>query len=284
MLLRMIISNVRSELNKINFKVDDIYVEKITDNRSFLNASKGEEKFFIEYYNEGCFSVLERYKEFTKYGIKMVEILAFTDKIIIRPDMSDNSTYRRIEKHDFMGENVVFSVAKLYKSLADIQDINLYDYNNLFNKNNLKFVMNYYKWNSDKTMGYIYDNFDNIKLKLDRLQKGVILKKLDLNNLVVSKENNEVYLFNFMDLERCYCYKSVREILGYIDDKYRDDFIKQIGDFTYTDELVDYIVTSVIELYLYASNKNSYGNIGDYIESVSNGRLLESCKSLVEWY
>ena len=284
MLLRMIIGNVRNELNKINFKVDDIYVEKITDSMSFLNASKGEEKFFIQYYNEGCSYVLERYKEFTKYGINMVDILAFTDRMIVYPDVSDNSLYRRLEEYDFMDENVVFSIAKLYKKLADINDIILYDYTDLFNENCIKVVMSYFNWNNDRTMAYIYDNFSNIKLKLNRLKTGIVFKKFDLNNMVVSKENKEVYLANLMNVEKCYCYKGIRETLGYINYKYRDDFIKNIGDFTRTDELVDYIVTSVVELYLYAINENMDDRVSDYIERVNSGQLLEYSKTLVEWY
>lgn len=284
MLLRMIISNVRNELNKINFKIDDLYVEKINDNMSFLNASKGEDRFFIEYYNEGCSYILERYSEFTKYGINMVKILGFTDKIIIYPDVSDSSIYRRIEKYDFMDKTIVFSVAKLYKSLSDIKDMALFDYSDLFNKNSIKFVMSYFNWNNDKTMVYIYNNLDNIKLKLDRLNKGVIIKGFPLNNLVVSKENKEVYLFGLMNLERSYCYKSIREILNYIDYNNHNDFLNQIGGLTNTDKLVDYVVDSIMELYWYAVDKSTNENISDYIERVNSGKLLEICKTLVEWY
>lgn len=282
--LGMIISSVRKELNRISFKVDDIYVVKVVDGISVLNANNGEERFVIEYYEEGCASIVDRYREFTEYGINMVEIVGFTDKIIVYPDVSENSVYRLIEEKDFMDENIVLSIACLYKNLSNISGVRMRDYSSFFNVKSIKLVMDYFRWNNDKTMSYICNNFSNISLKLDRIKSGVCVREFNLNNLVVSKEKQEVYLFGLMNLHKCYCYKEIREILDYINKKNRSDFIDKIGCFTKEDELLDFIVSSVVELYFCAIGESSVEGVKDYIERVSNGTLLEYSKTLVEWY
>ena len=284
MLLRMIISNVRKELGKINFPVDDIYVEKVNEGVAVLNASNGEKRFVIEYYEDGCSSLVERYSNFTKFGIRVVEFVKFSDKIIIYSDVSENSAYRLLEENDFMDKNIVLGIASLYKKLASISDVFMCDYNELFNEKSIKLVMDYFNWNSDKTMSYICNNFNNIKLKLNRIKSGVCVRKFNLNNMVVSKENNEICLSNLMNIHRCYCYKEIREILRYINEENRRDFIREIGCFTKEDELLDYIVSSVVELYLCAIGENSVESSHEYIERVSSGKLFECSKTLVEWY
>lgn len=283
MFARKIINEVKGELRKINFKVDELFVLKIEEDKCLLNALEGDRSYIVHYYEGGCSNIVNRYDEFTKYGIKLVEHVASTDKIIIYLDIDCCEEYRRITKDDLRDERIVISIAKLMKNVHRINDLLLVNYSEYFSLNNLIYIMEKFNLKKDPCLCYIYDNFSNIKLKLDRLDKGAIIDELEFENLVVSKENHEVLLSNVVNVKSAYLYKDVADFLKYIDKGFHEVFIKSSGNFSDIDKVIDYVVSTIVELYLYAINESKCTYINDYIKRISSGELLKFSKSLVEW-
>lgn len=274
---RKIIGEVKKELNSINFAFDEISLLNMSDSVLVLSIEYRNDSYIINYYVDGCKCVIDRYKEFTKNGIKMVNILAYTDKIIIYPDFYCGNEYRKLEKDDLKDDNIKNSMVKMCGDIFKIEGLLAMDYCDKFNKETLIYLMNKFDWSNNEGLCYIYTNFENIKLKLDRLEKGLVIKEFNVKNFVVSLENKEVFMYGMVDLEKAYLYRGVSDIYKIVGEEMFDG----ISD---VDRIVDFIVRCVVDIYLYVTKEKNIDNINEYIERVVNGELYKKCKTLVEWY
>ena len=63
-----------------------------------------------------------------------------------------------------------------------------------------------------------------------------------------------------------------------------DIFLKEYGDISEDEIAVDKVVSSIIEIYMSINDASSSGISKDVVDSINDGRLYESARSLVEWY
>lgn len=280
MISRKIISEVKRELNSINFSYDEVFILNISDNVAILNIEYNQESYIVNYYEDGCVNVVERYCEFTKNGINMLKILAHTDKIVVYPDFYCGNEYRRLKMEDLEDGSIISSIAKIYKNVFEFNGILAKDYCYDFSKESLRYIMDRFDWSNNDGLCYIYSNFDNIKLKLDRLKKGLIIKKFNIDNFVVSLENKGVFACGVLNVEKAYLYKGLHELSKIIDVSMLDVF----DDVLDVEKVIDFVVSCVVEIYLYVTKQSEIGNINEYIDRVVSGELYRKSKILVEWY
>ena len=173
-----IISSVKKELEKINFKYDDIFLIKIKNDKYILEICEDESSYLVIYSEKNTKKYLDNYLLLIENGVKMADIINHTESLIV---FENNVSYRFVG-NEIMNDTLVNVLKDWYESVHEVNVNCFEDYNNCFNLSNIKTMMNKLNLYNNQAMCYIYSNFDNIKLKLDRLTKGILYFCSSLNN------------------------------------------------------------------------------------------------------
>jgi len=285
MFTMIITSEVRKELNKINFKFNgDVNLLKIIDDICVLRVFDKEISYIVRYY-KGNSKVNEFvYEDLEKYGIKSINYYVVNSNLIIHEDVDDNEDYIRASKDDLKDVRVIAGLAKWYKKLHSFRDSNILDYAKYFTLENLKKVMRKFNLSNNETLLYIGNNFDNINLKARRVNKCLTYGDFSLDNLVISKDYKDVFLFNFDNIRMGNRCSDINSVLNCLDDKSKELFMSEYGTVSNEEFVVDYVVSSVVELFLATKETFFPEWIKSTLEGIHNGELLKQSKCLVEWY
>lgn len=277
-------SKVKNELNKMNFRYDDVSLVRMKEDVYELKLYCCNEIYHVKYYEKGCSEFIKCYKEMEKYGIKAAELVGFSQNLIIYEDYEDMDRYCSVTLENFNDEDFVVRLGKWYKKFHSFDSLFLIDNREVFNKENIRLVMEKYKLGNNKALLYITNNYDNIKLKLDRVQKCVVIGDFNLDEWIISKETKEII---FKDLNKVYVgYKhiDIKKILGFLSDDKKEVFIREVGGYSKEEEAIDLVVSCINTLILSLDENVFPFWAKRSLEMVNSGELLENAKNLVEWY
>ncbi|MBO5947472.1 hypothetical protein J6Q66_01395, partial [bacterium] len=185
---------------------------------------------------------------------------------------------------DLKNENIIRSLARWLKNLHRINDLDLKNYKDCFCVSNLNAMIEKFNLRSNLFLKYILNNFDNIKLKLDRSIKGVCCNVFNLENAVVSKEKTKIFVNNIDDLCYGFVANDINVVMGFLDDEGAKIFIDEYGKIEEIERLLNEVVGCVIALII--SGKESGFPIwcSKYLAMINEEKMLDKAKLLVEWY
>lgn len=284
MITRIITSKVRKELEKLNFQINgELMPYKVCGDIWFLKIYE-ENKSYVVKYDDSNQCKFDKEKELLeKYGIKTIQYVVCGSNIILYEDIEQSEKYRFANKDDLNNDKVIFKLAKWYKLLHDIKNNsnNICDYFTLFN---LKQTMKKLNVVNNEAFMYICNNYDNIKLKIDRLQKCFVYGGFSLENVVVSKDFDELFMINFDNKKYGYRYFDIKEILLQLNQEKKNVFIKNYGKINEDEIAVDNFLSTYLKLYFAAEESVFPSCARKEIDSLYDGKFLKCVKSLVEWY
>ena len=286
MFTSMILSKVKKELENTQFRyVDDIMLVKVYDDEYVLRLYK-EDKSYVLRYRENGFDkeFLCKYSLLGKYGINTVNYIVENNNMIIFEDVCDVNGYRSANKDDLNNFKIVESLAIWYKKLHSLSVDYCSCYVDYFTKENIEMIMNNLNFKKDKTIRYIYDNFDNIKLKQSRLNKSLLYGSFCLENLVVFDASLDVFMVDFDGVCFGNPYSDLKSVFEVLSEDGRKVFMDTYGDIKEDEIIIDYVVSNVEKLYLASKDSVFPDWAKDSLATVVDGTLLEYAKNLVEWY
>jgi len=284
MFYRIIMSNVKKELEKVDFKINgELSVLKICDDANLIHYSDNEKNLIIKYYNNDDNKV-NNYFIMEKYGIKTIDYDVKSNRLILFDDIEYSSKYRLANADDLKDERVIAGLAKWYKELHNFDSCSCMDYTSYFTLDNLKKVINKFRLGNNETLLYIYNNFNNIKLKVDRLDKCLNYGEFSLKNMVVSKDYTEVFMVDFDNVCRGYRYNDIESIIKFIGEDNEILFFNKYGEIKEDEKIIGFVVSCVIGLYFATLDDKYCEKIKDVLENINNGKLLEFVRCLVNWY
>lgn len=287
MFVAMMIGKVKRELESIGFVVSgEIRFIKSKENDVYVFIMEDDESsYLIKYYEHGGVrDFISKYSCLVNNGIKVGKILGFNDNVVIEIDYQNSGLYRKVKEEDLVDENTVKNIAKLCKSFQVKNEIELDNYNNFFNIGSIGRIVSKFNLHNNKLLNYIISNFDNINLKLNRLCKGVVFPRVSKDNLIISKDRNEVFLTNLDDVVYGYRYSGVKVFLDMFEDREKEIFINEYGKISEDEIMIDRVVDCIINLY-FASNLQKLPLCHKkYLDEICSEELVLIARSVVEWY
>lgn len=286
MFASMILSKVKKALENTQFKyADDIMLVKVCDDEYILRLYKDNRVYILRYRENGFDkATLYKYSLLGKYGIDTINYIVENDNIIIYEDVYMMEGYRMANEDDLDNPKIIESLAVWYRKLHEFSegcDSCFVDY---FTKDNLEEIMDKLNFKRDKTLCYIYDNFENIKLKYSRLNKCLLYGAFCLENLVVLENSSKVFMINFDGVSLGNRYSDLKSVFEVLNEDKIKAFMENYGEVKEDEIIVDYVVSNVERLYLASKESHFPDYAKDSLASVADGTLLEYAKNLVEWY
>lgn len=285
MFLARLISEVRKELNNMSFAFNcEIEVIKTEKNKSVFRFEDDNQSYIVEYYYEGNIKdIVDKQLQLEKYGIK-TGILFYSEKIIIYKDYERSGIYRTANNDDLNDENFIVSLAKWYKKIHSIRGLVLSSYSEFFTLNNISKLVENFNLHDSFFFKYVISNFNNIKLKLERINKCPICGELSLQNIIVSKNNMDFFVIKLDNLCEGFSGVDISYCLSIIDEKFRELFLNVYGEIGEDELILNEILSVILALKNFDGNLKSQEYLNKYLRLINSGKLLERVKSLVEWY
>jgi hypothetical protein len=280
-----LISKVRKELALLNFDCcGDLDVIKIKDDICLLRLENSEVSYIVCYCdNGGIDSFVHNWLNLVSFGLE-TGIVAHSSKVIVYKDYALSGFHRIATKEDCNSEMLARALARWYKKLHAVRTDNLEKYSDYFCLARINKMVGKFSLKSNPFIRYIISNFDNIKLKLDRLESCAVCGRFSLENVVVSKTNDDLFIVGSEFLCNGFSYIDIDYALSILDENLHDVFKEEYGGVN-DDEIVVYDVVGCIVSLCFASECKSFPTWAKkYLNLVNSEKLLERARVLVEWY
>jgi len=279
-----LIGKVRKELNNLNFSKDgEIEIIKIKENSCLLRFENDECSYVVYYYEQG--HVKEKIdKQFIleKYGIE-TGIISYSDYIVVCKDYENHVGYRRAILSDVNNEKFVRSLAKWYKKLHSIKNENIVDFCDFFTLKNIKLLVTKLNLKENRFIKYVMDNFDNIKGKVSKVDKCMIVGRFSFEDIIVSKDNNLVFVSNLENLSNGFAFVDIDFVLEIIGKNHKDKFMEEYGNFNEDEIVINKVVGCVVNLYIASKSEIFPKWAKVYLNMINSEDLVNSAITLVEW-
>ncbi len=282
MLVNKIISKVRNELMNQGVELDcEMMVMEVRNNVWALKGEKGKSSYIFRYDDNDVGEEFLRKNEdlMVKYGIKKPVCLWKSERLVV---YDDSREYRMLKQEDLGSREVIVGLAKLYKGIHSIEEGEAEEYSCLFSLSSVSKVREVLDLKSNKVLFEIYKNFDNIKLKLDRVKKCLNVG-FSLGNILVSKDN-EVFLWGLEEFCLGYRFLDVKLILQCLDDFGRELFLGEYGDISEEEELLDEVVSCVVDMDRFLNNEIGFEKCNKILSKINSDDMYRKVKCFVEWY
>lgn len=281
MISRMVLNNVRNKLEQLGFEdVEDLFVSSVSDEVWTLKCYCKNKEYIIRFYNslDGD-KIASKYLVMEKFGIDNINHIVENNMVIFEQNEDE---YREVFENDLKDENVIKSLANWYKRLHSIENFGLKADDN-FTKENILEISENFGLKKNESLVYIYNNFDNIKLKLSRLDKVVVLDCFSLEHLRISGFSKSVIVSNFDCLKIGNRYKDLRLIFNCLDEKSKNIFLSVYGKINEEEILLDRVYNVVVTLYLATREKEFPDWAKESLAALNDEKFLCDVKCLVEW-
>ena len=280
-----LISDIKKELNKISFNINGEFdVLKVKDDFALISFETENACYLIEYYEDGKDIInVDAISQLENNGIN-IGIEGIGDRIIIYKDFVNSGFYRYINDKDFEDEIVVRKLARWYKNIHSIKGESLADYYVFFDMAVIREMMVKLRVENNVFLRYVIKNFDNIKLKLERLSKCFVYGKNVIENLVVSKEKGALFVERVINFSKGNRAVDIAFVLSEINDCMRSVFMEEYGTVSEEEFLINDVVGCVIAL-CKASKESFFPSWAkDYLSLINDEELFKKVKTLVEWF
>lgn len=275
------VSKVWNELEFIGFNMEgELCLVKMANNIWTFRLEENGTSYVIKYYEDkNVNEMVKMWEELENVGVVGASVVGSSDKIIVFKEFD----YRLATIEDFKDEGFISRLADFYRRIHSVSNLGLSEYNDYFSLNNIRAVINKFNLGSNLGMIYIYNNFENIKLKLDRVKKCVLYGTFSLEDICVCSDGRVAALS--IDYLK-YGYRSADLIMAMenIEERQRKIFLKSYGEVREDELIVGKVVGCMITLYLATKERSFPLWAGKSVEMINNGSLLRLAKNLVEWY
>lgn len=285
MFVRKVLNEVKNVLAKNGILCDgDLILVKVENELMMFNCSNGDDNYIVRYYSgEEGKEIVSKYLLMEKYGISKCCYIVENNMVVYK-DFSDNGNLRVVDEFDLDNERVVEGIALLLKKIHSLRSADCLKYDDYFTKENLEKIMNKFSLCKDEALLYVYNNFDNIRLKFERASKTFILGGFSLERLVFCEDDNSVFVSDYDALKVGLRGEDLISILSLLKEEKRDVFKKAYGSVDEGELLVSYIVKIISNLYLACLEKEFPYWVKESLDCLCSGDFLQKAKLLVEWY
>lgn len=275
-----VINKAKGELAKLGFG-DNINLSiKEVGNDCYVFAFCDENKVYeVRYYDDNKKHLISNYVELEKYGITPFVYMVENSSVVYENDLF----YKDLTISDLMDEEIVCNLANFYKRVHEIKCESI-DKEIYFSKENLLKIINHFNLTNNECLVYLYNNAENVKLKIKRLQSCFVCSDFSLEYLAVLESGKKIFLKNLDCVKIGNKCDDLNFVCEFLSKENKNKFFDIYGEVR-ADELILSRVEKVVKDLLLACEEKSFPAwTKSSLELIMNKSFLLDVKCLVEWY
>ena len=280
------VSKVRKELENIGcFFYCEINFLKVKDDVMFFEVNDKEDTYLIRYYEGGGVNYLiQKYTLLKNLGIKTEEIVTFSDNVVVCCNMQEKFGYKLLKKEDLYNEDQIRKLAKWCKKFNAMENDCYLEVESVFILKNIKMIIEKFNLHHNKVMNYVVENFNNIKMKYDKLNKSIILGDFFIDSVLFCEEACDFCVCGISDVFIVSRYEFMCVFLEIINEKYKSVFIDEFKEVTQEEQIIGEFIGCITGLYLCGKYNIMSHKAKKYLDLICDKKMLEMARAIVEWY
>lgn len=199
--------------------------------------SEGKKLILKVFENQDDAREIDNYLMLSKLEIPTLPLLGYTKNAILLPDVESCDEYRLGQESDLSDPKVAKAIAKWYRLLHEKgsaylsgREIPMYDESDLLTADNMKLIAEKTGTTDNSLWQVITENYSTIRSRIDALPRTLTYNDFYWTNLIVSKNGESAFMFDYNLLGKGIAYGDIRNVVSSLSRQAAEAFIKEYGD------------------------------------------------------
>jgi len=235
---------------------------------------------------------ITNYRLLGELGIPTLPVLGYTEEVILLPDVNASEKYRLGMEEDLQDMQVAKVLAKWYRRLHDTgrqyltrNSVSLYDETDVVTVENMVRAAEVTDTIDNPLWNVVKDNFDDMKKKIAKLPRTLTYNDFYWDNLIVSKDKTEAFMFDYNLMGMGMAYGDVRNVISSIGKEAAKAFCDAYGvDGLDEEKLADDFLAHMVTLCAGSQREVFPAWAGESLEKLKSGKLLKDYEQWMRSY
>lgn len=227
---------------------------------------------------------ISNYRLLGELGIPTLPVLGYAEEALLLPDVSTSEKYRLGVEEDLQDVQVAEAIAKWYRRLHDTgrqyltrNSVSLYDETDVITVENMVRAEEVTDTIDNPLWNVVKDNFDDMKKKIVKLPRTLTYNDFYWDNLIVSKDKTEAFMFDYNLMGMGMAYGDVRNVISSMGKEAAKAFCDAYGVNGLDEEkLADDFLAHMVTLCIASQREVFPAWAGESLEMLKNGKLLKN--------
>ena len=272
------------------FQKLDLHVETAELIRSKAGVSvyrleaSGEKLILKMFENPEDRREIANYRLLGELRIPTLPMKGYTEEVLLLPDVTASEGYRLGTETDLQDVQVAEAIAKWYRRLHDTgrqyltrNSVSLYDETDVITVENMVRAAEVTDTIDNPLWNVVKDNFDDMKKKIAKLPRTLTYNDFYWDNLIVSKDKTEAFMFDYNLMGMGMAYGDVRNVISSMGKEAAKAFCDAYGVNGLDEEkLADDFLAHMVTLCIASQREVLPAWAGESLEMLKNGNLLKN--------
>lgn len=231
---------------------------------------------------------IDNYLMLSKLKIQTLPLLGYTKNAILLPDVESSDEYRLGKESDLSDTKVAGAIARWYTKLHKMgyeyltdSEIPMYDESDMLTIDNMGMIAEKTGTVENMLWQTIAQNYNMIRSRIDALPRTLTYNDFYWTNLIVSKNSESAFMFDYNLLGKGIAYGDVRNVTSSLSREAAEAFIQEYsGDIDEEQKKADAFIAPVVSLVVACRYEIFPSWAESSLEELKNGDILRHLK---EW-
>jgi len=227
---------------------------------------------------------ITNYRLLGELGIPTLPVLGYTEEVILLPDVNASEKYRLGMEEDLQDMQVAKVLAKWYRRLHDTgrqyltrNSVSLYDETDVVTVENMVRAAEVTDTIDNPLWDTVKKDFDDMKKKIAKLPRTLTYNDFYWDNLIVSKDKTEAFMFDYNLMGMGMAYGDVRNVISSMGKEAAKAFCDAYGvDGLDEEKLADDFLAHMVTLCAGSQREVFPAWAGESLEKLKSGKLLKN--------
>ena len=231
---------------------------------------------------------IDNYLMLSKLKIQTLPLLGYTKNAILLPDVESSDEYRLGKESDLSDTKVAGAIARWYTKLHKMgyeyltdSEIPMYDESDMLTADNMGMIAEKTGTVENMLWQTIAQNYNMIRSLIDALPRTLTYNDFYWTNLIVSKNSEIAFMFDYNLLGKGIAYGDVRNVTSSLSREAAEAFVQEYsGDIDEEQKKADAFIAPVVSLVVACGYEIFPSWAESSLEELKNGDILRHLK---EW-
>lgn len=231
---------------------------------------------------------IDNYLMLSKLKIQTLPLLGYTKNAILLPDVESSDEYRLGKESDLSDTKVAGAIARWYTKLHKMgyeyltdSEIPMYDESDMLTIDNMGMIAEKTGTVENMLWQTIAQNYNMIRSRIDALPRTLTYNDFYWTNLIVSKNSESAFMFDYNLLGKGIAYGDVRNVTSSLSREAAEAFIQEYSsDIDEEQKKADAFIAPVVSLVVACRYEIFPSWAESSLEELKNGDILRHLK---EW-
>lgn len=258
----------------------------------FRLEASGEKLILKMFENPEDRREIENYRLLGDLRIPTLPMRRYTEEALLLPDVTASEEYRLGTETDLQDVQVAEAIAKWYRRLHDTgrqyltrNSVSLYDETDVITVENMVRAAEVTDTIDNPLWNVVKDNFDDMKKKIAKLPRTLTYNDFYWDNLIVSKDKTEAFMFDYNLMGMGMAYGDVRNVISSMGKEAAKAFCDAYGvDGLDEEKLADDFLAHMVTLCAGSQREVFPAWAGESLEKLKSGKLLKDYEQWMRSY